>query len=634
MKFKNVLYIFSFLNFLFAQQISMSDIQKLSNQQLDAIKDELKSTTPISSTSELSQISSDIVELKNVESEITKLEYFGYSYFSQDVSFFDNIPTPSDYMLGPGDEIIISLWGEINSRKSYTVDKDGMIFYENIGFINISNNTLESANELLNEELSRIYSTLKDRDNPTKLMISLGKLKSINIYMSGHVNNPGVNLVHPFSDIFSSIIQAGGVDLNGSLRDVQLIRNDKIITSVDFYSFFMDGKNNFSKTRILDGDVIHIPRVKKRVKIDGKVLRPNTYELLSNESVLDLINYASGLSSNASSQFIVEQIIPIDERKFDDNAKKSAIILSKDSESIILNDGASIFIPSISDVDLNVEIFGAVKNPGNYPHNSTLLDVLNIAGGFNDPEFRKRILTDKIVILRKDQTQFYGQEFIVNFKDAENFELMPNDKIFVYEDINYNNSLSYEIKGEVNRPGVYSLKVGTTIKEAILAAGGLTELGSVNSLSVLQNLITKDKGGNSIVSTELVGNTDLSFEISDGSQITVLPKTNVIKVDGNVYNPGLVSLKGKKRLSMSNAIELAGGYKPYSLKKNAYVIRANGEIEQANLFRGRAKSVYPGDSIFVPADPDPDEFDISVFLADLTSTLANLAAILVIADNN
>ena len=161
MKFKNALYIFSFVNFLFAQQISMSDIQKLSNQQLDAIKDELKSTTPISSTSELSQISSDIVEFKNVESEITKLEYFGYSYFSQDVSFFDNIPTPSDYMLGPGDEIIISLWGEINSRKSYTVDKDGMIFYENIGFINISNNTLESANELLNEELSRIYHELR-----------------------------------------------------------------------------------------------------------------------------------------------------------------------------------------------------------------------------------------------------------------------------------------------------------------------------------------------------------------------------------------------------------------------------------------------------------------------------------------
>ena len=109
-----------------------------------------------------------------------------------------------------------------------------MIYYENIGFINLSNKTLESAEILLTEELSRIYSTLKDANNPTTLMLELGQLKSINIYFSGHIENPGINLVHPFSDIFSAIVQAGGIDNNGSLRMVQLIRNNQIITTVDF----------------------------------------------------------------------------------------------------------------------------------------------------------------------------------------------------------------------------------------------------------------------------------------------------------------------------------------------------------------------------------------------------------------
>ena len=108
----------------------------------------------------------------------------------------------------------------------------------------------------------------------------------------------------------------------------------------------------------------------------------------------------------------------------------------------------------------------------------------------------------------------------------------------------------------------------------------------------------------------------------------------MVKVDGNVYSPGLIAHSGENVMSMSKAIELAGGYKPYSIKKRAYVIRANGEIESANLFRGRAKRVFPGDSIFVPVEPDPVEFDITSFVSDLSTTLANIAAILILIDNN
>ena len=300
-----------------------------------------------------------------------------------------------------------------------------------------------------------------------------------------------------------------------------------------------------------------------------------------------------------------------------------------------MNNGASIKLLPIADNDVNVAVFGRINFPGDYPFfdGVTLKFILDSAGGFDDPIFRKTI-NENISILRLDENQFYGKEISINYNESDNFLLEMNDKIFVYENVNYQNSFTYTIKGEVNKPGTYPLKDGLTLNQAVKNAGGITEIGSINSLSVSKPLLRLDEEGNQIEDTELVGNIDLGFEITDNNVITVLPKTNVIRVDGNVYSPGLIAHQTGRGMSLSNAIELAGGYKPYSLKSRAYVIRANGQIERVNIFRGRAKRVFPGDSIFVPVDPNPDEFDITSFIADLSSTLANIAAILLIADNN
>ena len=251
----------SLLSVIFGQ-ISMSDINKLSNDQLDLIKQELQEQAVSQNNTDIKlvEIVPTIVDIQSTTPSGSS-EYFGYNYFKRNINFFDNIPTPPDFKLGPGDEIIVSLWGETNSRENFVISKEGLIYYENVGFINLSNKNLKEAELVLVEELSRIYSTLKDKENQTELMLELGKLKSINVYFSGQIEIPGINLIHPFSDIFSAIVQAGGVKQEGSLRQVQLIRNGTVVSTVDFYSFFTDGKNNFSSTRILDGDVIHIPIV-------------------------------------------------------------------------------------------------------------------------------------------------------------------------------------------------------------------------------------------------------------------------------------------------------------------------------------------------------------------------------------
>jgi protein involved in polysaccharide export with SLBB domain len=618
----------------------MSDLNKFSNQQLDTIKKELQDNT-ISDNVEIDISEQDpntfipiSISSANGITDTNMKDFFGYNYLKKDILFFDNIPTPADYKLGPGDEIIISLWGENNSRENIIINKDGMIYYENIGFINLSNKTLESAELLLTEELSRIYSTLKDEVNPTTLILGLGKLKSINIYFSGHIESPGINLVHPFSDIFSAIVQAGGVSDKGSLRKVQLIRNDQLLTTVDFYSFFMDGKNTFSNIKLIDGDVIHIPSVQNRISISGEVNRPSTYEFLNGESISDIITYSSGFTSDASSTIIVNQIIPVDKRFSDDNAKTSIAVNFKSQESVVLNNGDSIIIPSIPSVDSEVTIYGRVKSPGRYPGiNTTLKNVLDIAGGFDDPVFRQTIREDEILILRQDNNQFYGKEIQIAYKDANQFILEQNDKIFVYEDINYENSFTYRVEGEVFKPGTYPIKSKTlTVAEALSLAGGLTDLSSVRNLTIKQEFTRLDDNGNEITTAETVNNVTLDFEIGINSVIIAAPFENVVRVQGNVYNPGLITFT--KGYRYPRYIELAGGYRSDTLKNKTYIKRANGNIEKVKgFFISRGKKLYPGDTIIVPVNPDPQEFDLTAFISDLSTTLANIAAILLIVDN-
>jgi len=638
---KSVLTLFFFalfFNFVFSQT-SIRDIKSL-NDELDLFKSELMDLDKESLTVEtedkiLDAEEIDIITVSPSTSDL-KLEdlYFGYDFFESEIDFFDNTPVPSNYLLGPGDEIIISLWGEMNARESFVINKNGQVFYDGVGFISISNMSISKAEKILVSELGKIYSTLEESDQSTNLSLELGRLKSLNIFVSGMVLKPGIHLIHPFSDIFTALIQSGGVDLNGSLRAIQVIRNNQIIANVDLYEFFNKGSRSSIDLKLIDGDLIYVPPVEKRVEIEGEVIRPGYYEVSEDETPNDLIEFAAGRTSMAANFIILDKIIPIEERISNDNSQISLNINYFDTDSVVLNNGDKVIIPKIAAVDNKVEVLGRVKVPGKYSSiNSTLKDILDLAGGFNDPVFRKTIDDDKIIILRKDETQFYAMEIQSNYKDSSNLKLEFGDKIFVYEDINYNKSFSYRITGEVQRPGTYSLSEDLSVSDAINRAGGITQNGSINSISLSRVFRSIDEAGDITSETQIVGNiNNSSFVLSDGDLISVLPKSNVIKVEGNVYSPGLIGVTD--RITMAQAIELAGGYKPYSLKRNSYVLRANGEIEAAKIFRGRAKRVFPGDSIFVPLDPDPDEFDITTFIADISTTLANIAAILVIVDRD
>ncbi len=624
---------FLLINNLFAQ-VSASDIRQLGNQQLDAIKNELQSKAKGAIVSNVDTPSPKAVSISSNAVSLITGDYFGYNYFQKDISFFDNIPTPADYRLGPGDEIILTLWGETNFRLNMNIDKDGMIFYEKIGFINLSNQNLLSAEKILINEFSKIYSTLNDEDESTKLTLSLGRLKSMNIYFSGHVENPGINLIHPFSDIFSALVQAGGINSKGSLREIQLIRNGKIQDTVDFYSFFMDGKNDFSKIKLIDGDVIHVPDIKRRIQISGGVRRSSAYELLKEEKFSDLLKYASGITTNASSNIILTKTYPIKERISDDYAIYTMATNFQEIDSITLNNGDTVEILKIPSVNTTVRIFGQVKRPGNYPaNNMSLKNILDIAGGFDDPTFRKTIVED-IIVLRKDEENFYSKEIIVSYKDANDFKLAVDDQILVYKNINYGNVYTYEIGGQVNKPGVYHLKsTDFTIDEAINLAGGFTELADPNNIKLRKQRKEADGMGNTITKTRVVNNVTGDFKIGINSSINVLPYENTVNIQGNVYNPGLLAYYEGK--NFKDYVKLAGGTKEKTYKKKIYIKRANGSIEKTSgLFNFSARKIYPGDTIFIPRKPENlRNFDVTSFTADILTVFTNLVAILAIVDS-
>ena len=615
-------------------QVSISDINSLSNQQLDLIRSELQQANSPVDIDGIDDDTDPVLETVDiaVDSPEAGSQYFGYNYFKKDINFFDNIPAPSDFRLGPGDELTLSLWGETNSREKFIINKEGLIYYENIGFINLSNKTLREAESILIEELASIYSTLKDQNNPTKLMLELGQLKSINVYFSGQIENPGINLVHPFSDVFSAIVQAGGITNNGSLRQIQIIRSNKIIEVVDFYSFFTKGNDNFSNIRILDGDIIHIPKFVIRVLVEGQTLNTGYFELVEDESISDLITYTGGLTKNASSSAVLDMIIPLTERTSNDNARISMNINLNDSKNLKITNGSILDILSIGNVETKVQVLGRVKSPGSYAASSNLKTILGLAGGFDDPLYRKTIRDDEIVIVRKDENQFYGLEFKIPYSESDSFNLVPGDKIFVYENSFYDNLFSVSVVGEVNKRGNFQLKKGMTVNDAIILAEGFTELANKDAITVTEIFSSIDELGNEIEEKTQVNDATLDFELTDGSVINVLPFENVVNIKGNVYNPGLVTYnKGK---TVNKYINLAGGPKPNTLSTKIYVKRANGRIKKVTLLQGIGTIVRPGDTIVVPVDPNPSEFNPAAFTADILSVLANLVAILAILDNN
>lgn len=643
--YKHYIILLAFLSILIGQE-SMLDMQDMTNDRLDDIREQLK-TDPLADTRKVLdpnietlaiEIDRDAAKLEEELSELS--EYFGYNYFKRKINFFDNVPTPIDFKLGAGDEIVLSLWGQINLQEKFIINKDGLIYYKNIGFISLANKTIDEAELILRKKLSQTYSTIKNTENSTKLMLELGKVRSVNVYFSGQISNPGIHVIHPFSDIFSAIIQADGIKVSGSLRNVQIIRNREIIHTIDFYDFFTDGKSDFSNIRLLEGDVIHIPQVENRSEIIGAIEQPGRYELRPNELLSDLIKYAGGVTVNAADTITLDWVVPISKRSSIDDTQRELAVTMEEAKTIVVNAGSTVHVESVRAMATRVLVYGRVKNPGYYPASKSLKEVLDLAGGFNDPLYVPSIRTDEIKVLRRDNTQFYGAEFNISYKESDTFDLLPDDKVFVYEDSKYRNIPTVRIEGEVNRSGTFPFKQGMTIQDVINLAEGFTPFANPEGVILFDEwspLLDKDEleergMSHTPLMQDPVANTTPEFKIAINAFIRVLPLKNHVLIQGEVYRPGLVTYTGPK--SVKFYLEQSGGATSLAEFKDSYLMRANGEIVTLNKRNQRWIKVESGDEIFIPTDMNPSEFNATEFTSDIVSILTNLATIIFIVNSN
>ena len=225
-----------------------------------------------------------IFQFENLISDSVEFErrnrYFGYNFFTgkDSISFWESLPLSSEYILGPGDEIIVSLWGETQIRKTYTISKDGKIFDDKVGVLFLSGKSIVDVKNYLKEQFSTKYSTLSGANPSSFIDVSLGELRSINVSFVGQVYNPGQYPIHSLSNLITSLMQIGGIDTSGTLREIKIIRDKKTFANIDLYKFLLRGEIS-NNMQLLDQDIILVPMRSSTVEIDSSIARPEFMRL-------------------------------------------------------------------------------------------------------------------------------------------------------------------------------------------------------------------------------------------------------------------------------------------------------------------------------------------------------------------
>ena len=493
-------------------------------------------------------------QLKFFEDSTQKMPYIGYEFFTKrdTIPFWQNLPISKNYILGPGDEVIIALWGESNSYNTETINRDGQIFIDNIGILNLGGKSVNDSKKYIISKFSRVYSTLIGQSPKSFIDLTLGELKSINIHFVGFVNIPGVHMVHPFSNVISGLIQAGGVDIKGSLRDIRIIRNNKIVGSIDIYNYLIKGES-LNDIRLMDQDIVYIPARKSTIPITGRAQRPGYYELLEKESLSDLINFAGGRDRWSSKSIFVYKNGPIE--------KDGYLVDFDKTLDFLITQGDSIHIPLEPNRQNFVNIQGQIKNPGKYPFNKQmkLKDVIYATMSLDDKDFIKTMNLSDINIYRKNPSNQKPLTIVANIED--NILLKNGDHITVPRNIFFEPIESIVITGEINTPGIYPVNNLTTLSEILALSGGYTNFALNEGIEIFRDSLK-------------IAWENEKFILKDGDSLNVLKKSGLVLVNGEVNVPSYVSYK--KNDSIKKYIRRAGGFTSFAQKNNIYIIHPNG----------------------------------------------------------
>ena len=532
--------------------------------------------------------------MKYMMQDSKKKEIFGHRIFqNKDVAFEAsyNLPTPTNYKLGAGDEVSIDIWGASQSTIQETISPDGNIYIENLGPVHLSGLTVSQANQHLKKQLGQIYSSINGDSPESNIRLSLAQNRTIQVHVMGEVENPGTYAMSSFATIFNALYQAGGVNEVGTLREIKVFRNDKLVATYDVYDFILNGNSNMG-IRLEDNDVVTVDAYKSLVSVTGHVKRPMYYEMLDNESLAQLLKYAGGFTGNAYKEDV--RLIRNGKRE-----REIYTLNASEQQEFILADGDSVSVDSIMPSFANmVEVKGAVYRPGQFQMNgrvNTVKELIECAGGLKDDAFMNRAILNRRNPNNTMENLAINLENLMNGTDSDVI-LRKNDVLLIPSIFDMQEIQTVTIFGEIAFPGTYEYVDNMSIEDFIVNAGGLTEAASTAKVDVARRV----KNSWATSATDTISHT-YSFAINEGlvvegdSNFTLKPfdevyvrkspgyfKQENVTIEGEVLFGGTYALT-KKNQRLSELVASAGGLTPQAYAKGARLVRAMTEEEKVLL---------------------------------------------------
>ena len=488
---------------------------------------------------------------------------FGRDIFNRkDLSFEPNmnIATPQNYRLGPGDAVNIDIYGASQKSEQTTISPDGDVVIEGFGPVQVSGLTVAEAN-------ARLRSTLGSRYSSSRVRLTVGQTRTIMVNVMGEVKRPGTYTLSAFASVFHALYMAGGINDLGTLRNIKVYRQNKLVTVVDIYDYILNGKLT-GNVRLADNDVVVVGAYDCLVNLTGKVKRPMYYEMKRSESVGTLLKYAGGFAGDAYTKAVrvvrktgrEYSVFNVDE--FDFNTFHLA-----DEDSVSVDS----ILPRFSNM---VEVKGAVFRPGMYQVGGSINSVRTLiehAEGITEEAFTARAVMHRMRPDRTLEVIPVDVEGIMSGKVAD-IPLQKNDVLFVPTKGEMMQQQTVTIHGEVMYPGIYKFAANETLEDLVLQAGGLKESASTTKVDVARRIINPKA-----LSTDSVISRTYTFALKDGFVIdgeagfTLQPFDEVyvrkspgynvqknIAVQGQVMFAGTYTLTSKNE-RLSDAIKRAGG---------------------------------------------------------------------------
>ena len=535
----------------------------------------------------------------------TNERYYGYSFFSNPNTEFQpnlNVATPKNYILGPGDELNITLSGLNETDIDAKLSRDGSIKVEYVGVISLSGLTIEQAKQRIFARMAKSYPALTM--GKTKLNLSLSNGRSIRVTVIGEVERPGGYQVSALATVFNVVYITGGPTLNGTLRNIQLIRNNKMVATIDLYPFLQKGVLP-ADIRLEDQDVLVFTPTLKRVEFAGMVKRPMVYELLPNENLAQALAFAGGFSDSAFTDRL--KIVQLNGReKLYKDVETSSFMnyIPMQSDSIFAEKMEPLF-------ENKVTITGAVYRPGEYGYTPqlSLKNLLKKADGLRADAFLTRAIIKRVGVNREKTIVSVD----LNTLSTTDIALSSEDSIHVFAKDDLIEQQYVTIDGNVRNPGKVLFRKGMQIQDLIALAGGFLNDAAYHRVE----LSRLEKNRTDAMSNQMVDlmkleldaaltNKDASLTLEPQDYIYVPRLLNYkfigdVKVRGEVLFPGNFALERRDE-NIQDIITRAGGLTQYGSLKDLQVFR-NGTRIGVNLEQNAAKDMglllLPGDSLFV-----------------------------------